>query len=402
MNNKEIKFQSSANYNNFSYDQTPKILNETPKTITQARYSKIKHNSGKEDPVLKIWRQGLNKQDLIFSNQVDGMIEFIRKNCDLDENKFEEIKRIIETPKSKNQITLDETSIEALIEYLSYYFKIKDGAGHVVKVDNKTSAIIKIIQDSEIKNSQDFLPIFNELIKKTDIKQISEAIVKSNLSYIDIQKALEVRKKEDALNEFRERLKDPTLQEDKGPNHWQGWFEKNKWLFGSEYITILNQRTLDENDTTDFLAKSCGGFLEIIEIKSPNLAVGKIFANDPNDKQGKTYNAYYPISELTKAISQCFRYISKIEKQSDDNKKYEGCQILKPRCFLLFGRSNCFNQDQQEALRIINSHYNNFCIITYDQLLERAERSLKSFCSENNKAPQQENNTSWEDEEIPF
>lgn len=398
----KIKLISSRNYKNLAYDESPEILDKTSKTIDKAMFNIVSRTSGKEVK-LKIYREGLYPNQIKYSDRVREIMEFVTQNCATNSDKLKEIQMVLEAATTKNQITLNESAIDKLIEYLSCYSPIKSGAKHFMEIDGANASLIKAIQESEIASNEDFLSIFNELIKKTDSKQIAESIIKSDLSYVDIQKILEIKKKEDSLKEFRERLENKDLKEDRGDNHWQGWFEKNKWLFGSEYVKILNQRTLDEDDTTDFLAESYGGFLEIIEIKVPNLTGEEIFANNTIKKQGKTYIHYYPKAKLTQAISQCLRYISKVERKPDDSKKYENCKILKPRCVLLFGRSNNFNSDEDEALRIINSHYNNFSIITYDQLLERAERSLKSFCSEDDLSSRQgESDIFWEDEEVPF
>ena len=43
---------------------------------------------------------------------------------------------------------------------------------------------------------------------------------------------------------------------------------------------------------------------------------------------------------------------------------------------LIFGRSEDWDDEQREAFRILNSNYHNLTIMTYDHVLERAERMI--------------------------
>ena len=51
-------------------------------------------------------------------------------------------------------------------------------------------------------------------------------------------------------------------------------------------------------------------------------------------------------------------------------------KTVKPRCVLIFGRSENWDDEQREAFRILNSNYHNLTIMTYDHVLERAERMI--------------------------
>jgi hypothetical protein len=56
--------------------------------------------------------------------------------------------------------------------------------------------------------------------------------------------------------------------------------------------------------------------------------------------------------------------------------RFENLKTIKPRCTLIFGRSNEWNERQREAYRILNSNYHNLVIMTYDHVLERAKRMV--------------------------
>ena len=122
--------------------------------------------------------------------------------------------------------------------------------------------------------------------------------------------------------------------------------------------------------------QSYDGFLDIIEIKRPE---GELkFWGSALD-----HGNYYPHSDLIKAITQSISYIHEIELQANDMtffKRVGKVKTIKPRCTLIFGRSNEWNQEQQEAFRVLNSSYHNLSIMTFDHVLDRAKRITGKSC----------------------
>lgn len=92
----------------------------------------------------------------------------------------------------------------------------------------------------------------------------------------------------------------------------------------------------------------------------------------------KDHNNYVPSTDLVKAITQCLNYIYAIEREANSVKFIEKTKskVIKPRCILIFGRSNDWNDEQREAYRILNAAYNQISILTYDHLLFRAKNVL--------------------------
>ena len=116
--------------------------------------------------------------------------------------------------------------------------------------------------------------------------------------------------------------------------------------------------------------KAYDGFLDIVEIKKPKLS---FWANNLD------HGNIIPSTDLIKAITQATKYIYEVERESNSIKFLErtkGIKTVKPRCTLIFGRSNTWTMEQCEAYRILNSSYHNLTIMTYDHVLDRAERIL--------------------------
>ena len=187
----------------------------------------------------------------------------------------------------------------------------------------------------------------------------------------DLEIGLTQARKLRAIDEFQY-----LLESDYTENKWQNWFEKNSWVLGSDFVKVLDERVIDTRNISDFLMQSYDGFLDVIEIKRPEGDL-KFWAS------ALDHGNYYPHSDLIKAITQSTSYIHEVELQANDMKFFERVgkvKTIKPRCTLIFGRSNDWNQAQQEAFRVLNSSYHNLTIMTFDHVLERAKRIIGKSC----------------------
>ncbi|MDP4010098.1 MAG: DUF4263 domain-containing protein [Candidatus Shapirobacteria bacterium] len=143
---------------------------------------------------------------------------------------------------------------------------------------------------------------------------------------------------------------------------WQKFFQSNSWILGSDFVEILDERVIDEESITDLPVKDYDGFVNIIELKLPT--------------EDFWTQEMIPVSNLTKAMVQCMRYVTEMERRMNDYKKIGelGANILKPRITLIFGRSNDWMDKHREQLKILNSSFHNISILTYDHVLQRAKK----------------------------
>ncbi len=271
----------------------------------------------------------------------------------------------VETENPKSELTLSDSELNKLIEYLQIYYK---------PLELDATKFVTI----ESKSTRDLLLKFKSLVGSDEdaAKQLLDSGILSDNIYL----AIDLIKKKQALEEFSS-----ALSENKLESFWQDWFENNKWILGSEYLKILNERKIDTAHIADYLVKTFDGFMDIVEIKKPN---GLKFWADTKD-----HDNYVPSSDLIKAITQCQRYLLEIERESNSTKflkDHQNVQVIKPRCLLIFGRSNDWGEDKQEAFRMLNASLNQISILTYDHLLLRAENILEISHNEES------------DEDIPF
>lgn len=303
-----------------------KVLRNKPTVVTRAVFWKIPHNTGQEDIRLKLGRY--------------------KKSTDFNE---------AEEPESlepKSELTLDREEFRSLIEFLQQnYEPFRQGVKAFIPLDRPFDA----------ENAQQIRALFS-LPNKGDLVRfiLDNEVIPEELA-AGLRQARRVR----AVREFKTML-GQNLRE----NPWQQWFQANSWVLGSQFVRILDERYIDTQHISDFLMEAYDGFLDVVEIKRPE---GGLNFWAPTLDHGN----YVPSVDLTKAITQASRYIYEVEREANSVKFLErvgGVKTVKPRCILVFGRSNDWNEKQAEAYRIMNASFHNLTVLTYDHVLARARR----------------------------
>ena len=258
------------------------------------------------------------------------------------------------TTQPKSELTLTNSELDLLIEYIAEYYK---------PLSLNTRKFFSYDEDD--KDVGKLLLKFKNIAENN--KEIAKALLENELFTEDIQTIISAIKKNKALQEFENEI-----DSDNDEAFWQKWFDKNKWILGSEYLKIIEERKIDTNHIADFLVQAFDGFVDIVEIKKPSL---KFWS------ETKDHKNYIPSSDLVKAIIQCQNYLYEIEREANDIKTFERLKtkIIKPRCLLVFGKSKEWDDEKREAYRILNSSYTNLTILTYDHLLERAKNIMSKI-----------------------
>jgi hypothetical protein len=303
------------------------ILRKSAKTITKAVFWKIPHKT-KEivDICLKVGRYDI----------VDDFIE------------------VPESIKPRSELTLDNEEFNNLLEFISSNHEpFKKGAKTYIPLDGKFD-----------KDSIDHL---RAIFENPDKQTLLSFIAKHDILRDDLVLLLQQQVKIKAVEEFETMLSGNLVEQE-----WQEWFKKNDWVLGSEFVKILDEREIDTENIADYLMEAYDGFLDIVEIKRPEEDLR--FWADTEDHHNQV-----PSPSLIKAITQASKYIFEVEREVNSLKFQErvgGVRIIKPRCILIFGRSDGWTEDQKEAYRILNSSYHNLTILTYDHVLQRAKKML--------------------------
>lgn len=259
----------------------------------------------------------------------------------------------LECEKPRSELTLDQEELDNLITFISENYKLmKIGAGTYIKADALNNELAKQLQ--EIFNSK-------------ESAEISDFFIKNNLLSYDTSSMITFLQREKSLIDFRDAL-DKNMPE----SFWQKWFEDNNWVLGNEFARIIDDRKIDTKNIADYLMETYDGFVDIVEIKRPN---GNLNFWDTQ----RDHDNLIPSKELIKAITQAQNYVQSLEEEMDSvktAKRLGGISIVKPRATLIFGRSNDWGKDERKAFRILNFGYKDFTILTYDQVLARAKKTL--------------------------
>lgn len=307
-------------------DKLGKVLRSRPTVITRAFFWSIPHNSGKQDICLKIGRY--KKPQEVPAAEVPESLQ------------------------PKSELTLDDEEFKALIEFLQeQYEPFRQGV----------KAFIPLDKPYEKENAAQIRALF----ALPDKQKLVRFILSHDVIPEDLAAGLQQAHRNRAIKQFESMLE----QDEKEPA-WQEWFEKNSWVLGSEFVRILDQRDIDVKNISDFLMEAYDGFLDVVEIKRPEGGLQFWAAS-------LDHGNYVPSTDLTKAITQASRYIYEVEREANSVKFLERVgqvKTVKPRCILIFGRSNKWDNSQIEAYRILNAGFHNITIMTYDHVLGRAKR----------------------------
>jgi hypothetical protein len=168
-----------------------------------------------------------------------------------------------------------------------------------------------------------------------------------------------------ALDELQE-----LITEDATELRFQAWFEHNTWAFGVEYLKIYKTSRIGIHSDSDFIAQSLDEYADLIELKRPNML---LLAYDASHKD------YYPSSDLSKAMGQAVNYLQAMENSRGELQEQDGITVLKPRIKIIAGMTNTFTPPQKKALRLINNGLHGIEIISYDQVVSRAQKLIDIF-----------------------
>lgn len=260
----------------------------------------------------------------------------------------------LENTTPRSELTLTHEEFQNLIDYIQEnYAAFSEGVKDFIPVENSLNS----------ENAENI----KKLLNQPDNEEILDYIVNNEIISEELFTSLKGLEKIRAVKEFEGMLMDNLVE-----HKWQDWFEKNTWVLGSEFVRVLDERNIDTKNISDFLMEAYDGFLDIVEIKRPEGNLNFWMAS-------QDHGNYVPSSDLMKAITQASIYIYEVEREANSVKfleRVDNVKTIKPRCILIFGRSNDWNEDQKEAYRILNSGYHNLTILTYNHVLARAKKMI--------------------------
>lgn len=229
-----------------------------------------------------------------------------------------------------------------------------------VNEDEKLALVLEALNESEIQN-------LHASIRQTSHKK-SIANLRQLLELEESTTITESIKSHDHLTEY------VAGQSEK---IFQNWIEKNIWTLGIDYIQKHPARQIGINSESDLIMETTDGFIDLIELKRPKF---ELFDFDTSHK------SFYPSKELSKVIGQCMQYLKVLEDYKLVLEKQHKFKLLRPRIKIIVGRTYKFNDEQFEALRMLNSSLNHIQVISYDYLCLCGDNIISYYSGQLRKA----------------
>lgn len=183
------------------------------------------------------------------------------------------------------------------------------------------------------------------------------------------------------LEESRETLREFEMSLTQEPNesYWQKLLEDHPWLIGHHQTEVISERRIDTENYSDLPLKVAGGFLHIVELKTPSAP----FWLHKTDGRLFRYRDKFlvPDRQVEEAIAQVAGYIAQSEKQVDsvDFIRTRGVVPLKPSGSIVVGRSHEWKDEQWRSWQMLNHRLHGIEVLTFDHLYDRARRTVDTF-----------------------
>lgn len=230
------------------------------------------------------------------------------------------------------------------------------------EINNQPQILDEIIKILELQNED--LRIENIDLQQK-IKQLNTLLEKSKLT--------SYKKK---IKEFKQRL-EQDYPEVIGKDSWQEWIYKNNWIFGIQYGTPIGHPRVGFRSILDYLFPTPDGFVDILEIKKPS--------HEVIEEDKSHAGAFKWSKEVNEAIGQVIKYLSEIElhqliiaKELQRELSLD-LSTIKPRAFILIGKSKDWSDKKKEAFRRLNHSLHGIEVLTYTDLLRRGENLIKVY-----------------------
>lgn len=309
----------------------PVVLRETPKTKVQVLAWYITHTNHTETQI---------------------KIECFRKSG----------KESAWTPDGRKSLTLTEEASRRLLASLPPMLGLaEEDTGHFIAI--RTSGGVA----SSGAHS-------TETVAKAILGTLAQPDFVSHLSGMELgdelgkalRHAIHLKEMRDAISRLNTMLACDTHSE----QDYQEWCDRHFWAFGNGYVVRDDVRRMSRSDQADaILKRTASGFRDIIELKLPSALV---------IRWDESHAAHYFGAEVSKAIGQCHRYLDVFSDEARTGlRDRTDIVAYHPRAIIVVGRSNDWTPEQEKSLHGLNTRLHGITIMTYDHLLQQAERLVE-------------------------
>lgn len=253
------------------------------------------------------------------------------------------------------------------------FWKLIDYIYSLKSVDVPRSRLKAIGQDEQelLDQVRLSMPFVQKVLHTFDTPEAQELLIQAKQDDVNnLFASVKQAKNKRALAEIDTLLSDNTSE-----HKLESWIKDNDWVFGIEYIRRLDATRIGIHEDADLLVESLDGYVDLIELKKAS--------EFPLFNYDSSHDCYYPAAPLAQVLGQTINYLRLMEVNQAVLKTEDGLNVLKPRARIVVGRSSEFRDEKERtALRTLNDTLHNIEIITYDEIVARAHRIVRSYDKE--------------------
>lgn len=181
-----------------------------------------------------------------------------------------------------------------------------------------------------------------------------------------LAEAIEVQRRKEGLAKLRSIVEDPRSTEPQ----IHAELKKHTWVFGGRYVGEAVRRELAAGDELDIPLLQADGSLHVVELKKARIP--KIVVRHRSH--------LIPGPEVHEAVCQVTNYLRGLDEERNTVLTKYKIECRRALATVIIGHSafaRDVDQEQvYETLRTYNSHVARIEVLTYDQLLDAADRTL--------------------------
>ncbi|MGW0899278.1 Shedu anti-phage system protein SduA domain-containing protein [Streptomyces goshikiensis] len=268
---------------------------------------------------------------------------------------------------TKDAWSCENGEIERLMAFLSNDVR-KQGRYRVIDTASAAASLLGLLEIGEI----DIAGFGSLLATHDDLPQVIEALTSTAAGLSAVESAV-IAERRRTVQTLRDLADHPAATE----TDMQKAMERHHWLFGGRYVGIAERRSLTMLDSHDIPLLGADGTLHIVELKGPSIP-GLVKSHRNHWIVGK---------EVHDAVGQAMNYLRALDHQGSAMEWtfanslgdfYDMCRI---RATVILGNSRKMPDVDKKivdrTLRTYNSHLSRVEVLTYDDLLNAAERALR-------------------------
>jgi hypothetical protein len=262
----------------------------------------------------------------------------------------------------------DNEEIEKLLAFL-HNDVARTGRYQVVDVDSPGAALLELLRSNEI----DPQSLVDALRRHTNVEHVVALLADSDVGMSAAQSVVLERRRE--LVAHLRRLVDNFASTE---TQVQKLIGNAYWIFGGRYVGVAERRTLAMLDQTDIPLLGSDGTLHIVELKGPSV-----------DKLITRHRNHWIVGPAVhEATAQAMNYLRGLDEQGlalskmYSNELGQTYDMSRVFATVVIGHSDHHRAAEAtrdvvaSTLRQYNAGLNRVEVITYDQLVESAERPL--------------------------